>query len=85
MCSQGSGERLSTQGIAWWIVLSGQIRNSAPARANLCAEANINSATPGQSPRSMHRMYPANECVCIETSGCSSALRYCGPSRHTVR
>ena len=30
MCSQGSGERGAARSIAWWIVLSGQIRKSAP-------------------------------------------------------
>ena len=52
MCSQGSGDRGATSGSAWWMVLSGQIKNAAPARASLPADASISSPTPCQSSRS---------------------------------
>jgi hypothetical protein len=51
MCSHGSGERASMNGSAWWMVLSGQTRKSAPIFASLCAEASITSPTPRQSSR----------------------------------
>src|SRR5256885_12931691 len=69
ICSHGRGERLITHGSPWWIVLSAQMRKSAPALASLWAEDSISSPTPGQSLRSMHFMYLASEWVCIETSG----------------
>ena len=83
--SQGSGDRGSTDGNAWWIVLSGQIRKSAPTAASLFADESISSPTPSQSPRSRHCAYSANECVCIETSGCACAPNSCAPSTQMVR
>ncbi|MNQ61982.1 hypothetical protein D3C85_763100 [compost metagenome] len=75
MCSQGRGERGATWSKAWWMVLSGQIRKSAPAAASLCAEPSISAPTPARSPASRQRVYSASEGVCIDTSGCA-----CGPS-----
>ena len=69
MWSQGRGERASMNGSAWWMVLSGQIRKSAPIAASFSADDSISSPTPAQSSRSMQRMYSASGCVCIETSG----------------
>jgi hypothetical protein len=51
MCSQGSGERGNVSDSAWWMVLSGQIRKSAPTAFSLCADASISSPTPAQSLR----------------------------------
>ena len=45
------------------MVLSGQMRKSAPASASLRAESSIKSPTPSLSPRSRHATYPANEGV----------------------
>ena len=60
MCSHGNGERGKTNGSASWIVLSGQIRKSAPARFNASADRNINSATGFQpAPESIGFMYSA--------------------------
>ena len=44
MLSQGSGDLGSTSASAWWMVLSGQIRKSAPVLASLCADESISSA-----------------------------------------
>ena len=54
MWSQGSGDRPSKKRNAWWMVLSGQMRNRAPVAASFRAESSISSATPAQSPRVMH-------------------------------
>jgi hypothetical protein len=53
MCIHGSGDRDATYESAWWIVLSGQIKKSAPIVARLLAETSIISPTASQSRRSM--------------------------------
>ena len=85
MCSHGSGERGSTYGSARWIVLSGQIRKSAPMFASFFADASISSPTPCQSSRSMHVTYSASEGVCIETSGWAWRPSSSAPSTQMVR
>ena len=50
MCSHGSGVRGNTQGNAWWMVLSGQIRKSAPAPASFSADAASSAFDASTSP-----------------------------------
>ena len=70
------GERGATSPYASWMVLSGQMANSAPAPASLRAEESMSSATKGQSPPWIGTMYRAREWVCIVSSGWS-----CSPIR----
>ena len=65
----GSGDRGSMYAKAWCTVLSGQIKNRAPAFASFSADEIMRSPTPAQSSRSMRFMYSLSECVCIDTSG----------------
>lgn len=52
----GQGELGVTWSMAWWMVLSGQMRKSAPAAWSLLAEESMMSPTVSQSPRWMGSM-----------------------------